>query len=95
MKCQGKFVFRGIERKDAGVFKNERGEEIAYKESYVLLLDENTENGRKERKFKIAIDSPIIKDLQGKKLYEDIILEFDVTIYSSRVALVPVAVINK
>ena len=94
MKCQGKFVFRGLEKKDAGEFVNDKGQSIKYGESYVLLLDELTKDGNKERKFKIALDNPIIESLKGLKLYTVIALEFEVTIYATRVVLVPVAVIN-
>lgn len=94
MKCQGKFVFRGLEKKDGGEFVNDKGQSIKYGESYVLLLDEFTKDGNKERKFKIPTNSPIIEKLQGLKLYTVIPLEFEVTIYATRTVLVPVDVLS-
>ena len=93
MKCQGKFKFRGLVKKDGGKFTNNQGQEISYNESYALKLDEETENGVYERSFKVAIDNPIVPALAQKKLYEDIVIECDVTIYNTRVSLVPVSVI--
>ena len=94
MKCRGKFNFRGITKKDGGEFK--RGEEtIKYNESYSIKLDENTDKGIMERTFKLPIDSPAVQQFQNLKLYQEIEIEFEVTIYSTRISLVPVAVINK
>ena len=69
MKCKGNFKFKGLQKRDGGVFKNNKGEEIQYKESYVIKADEETENGIYERSFKIAVDSPLVKDLKDLELY--------------------------
>lgn len=94
MKCQGKFKYKGIKRKDAGVFVNDRGEKIEYKESYQLKVDELTPDGVVERNFKLAIDSALVPQLANKALYTDITLEFDVVLYNTSARVVPVALIN-
>ena len=90
MKCQGKFKFRGLTKKDGGKFQNSEGREISYKESYSLKVDEMTEKGLIERNFKISLENTqLINELAQLDLYEDIELEFDVNIYNSRITLVP------
>lgn len=91
MKCIGKFKFKGLTRKDGGSFTNDRGQEITYKPSYSLKLDEMTEEGIYERIFKIADDSALVSSLQQLKPYQDITLEFDVILYANSIKLVPVA----
>ena len=91
MKCIGKFKFKGLTRKDGGSFTNDRGQEIKYKPSYSLKLDEMTEEGINERLFKIADDSALVSSLQQLKPYQDITLEFDVILYANSIKLVPVA----
>lgn len=92
MKCQGQFKFKGLTKRDGGEFKNSNGDVIKYKESYSLKVDEQTENGIFERQFKIAIDSPLVNDLSGYELYDNITIYFDVKIYGSRITVIPVAV---
>lgn len=89
MKCVGKFKFKGLTKKDGGSFTNDKGQEITYKPSYSLKLDEMTEEGIYERIFKIADDSALVPSLQQLKPYQDITLEFDVFLYANSVKLVP------
>lgn len=91
MKCVGKFKFKGLTKKDGGSFTNDKGQEIIYKPSYSLKLDEMTEEGIYERLFKIADDSALVSSLQQLKPYQDITLEFDVILYANSIKLVPVA----
>ena len=91
MKCIGKFKFKGLTRKDGGSFTNDKGQEITYKSSYSLKLDEMTEEGIYERVFKIAEDSALVSSLQQFKPYQDITLEFDVILYANSIKLVPCA----
>jgi len=92
MKCKGNFKYKGLQKRDGGVFKNNKGEEIQYKESYVIKADEETENGIYERSFKIPVDSPLVKDLKDLELYTDIEIEFNVRIYGSRISVTPISV---
>lgn len=94
MKCVGDFKFKGLTKRDGGVFTNEKGQEIPYKESYALKVDELTENGIYERIFKIASDSELLKEFEGIEPYTDIVIEFDVNIFGNRITVVPVAVSN-
>lgn len=94
MKCQGRFKYKGLKKKDAGVFVNDRGQKIEYKESYQLKVDELTDEGVEERNFKLAIDSVLVPQLIEKPLYADIILEFDVKLSDSFAKVVPVALVN-
>lgn len=94
MQCRGNFKFRGLQHVDAGKFVNGDGEEIPYKESYKLKVDEVTGEGVKELVFKIAPDSVLIPKLREMKIYEDIQLLFDVLIYSSGSRVVPVGIIK-
>lgn len=92
MKCKGNFKFKGLVKRDGGVFTNNEGKEIKYNESYVLKVDETTPKGIYERSFKIAIDSPLLKELEFVEAYQDIEIEFEIEIYGSRITLVPIAV---
>lgn len=94
MKCQGKFKYKGITKRDGGSFTNSRGQVINYGESYSLKVDELTDKGVQERIFKVAIDSPLIPQLAQKQLYDEILIEFDITLYSSGPKLTPVTLLK-
>lgn len=95
MKCQGKFKFKGIEKREGGSFTNAQGRQINYDESYSLKVDEETEKGIFERNFKVKKDSDLVDDLLLVKPYTNIILEFDITFYGRNISVIPVALINK
>lgn len=94
MKSVGKFKFKGLVKKDGGKFVNAKGEEIVYKESFALKLDEETDKGIYERTFKIATDSALIPKLLQYKPYQDIVLEFDVSFYGNSIKVIPTAIQN-
>ena len=83
MKCQGKFKFKSLTKKDGGSFTNNKGQVITYRPSFSLKVDELTENGIFERIFKISEDSPLLNSLVNFKPYDDIVLDFDVKFYAS------------
>ncbi len=89
MKCKGNFVFKSITHKPGGTFKNANGEEISYKPSYVLKVDELGNNNEiNERKFKIAEDKiQLINTLKALEAYTKINLDFNVTIYTNSISL--------
>ncbi|MCI8617508.1 MAG: hypothetical protein HFJ60_04610 [Clostridia bacterium] len=89
MKCQGNFVFKSFAHKDGGVFKNEKGEEIKYPASYTLKVDELMDNGDiNERKFKVSEKQVVlINDLKSLEAYQKIILNFNVTIYATKISI--------
>lgn len=89
MKCKGNFVFKSITHKQGGTFKNANGEDISYKPSYVLKVDElGNGNEINERKFKIAEDKTVlINTLKPLEVYTKITLEFNITIYTNSISL--------
>lgn len=89
MKCQGNFIFKTLTHRNAGVFKDSEGNEINYPSAYILKVDELMSNGDiNERKFKIDDkETSIINGLKTLKAYQEIIINFEVTLYTSRVTL--------
>lgn len=94
MKCQGKFKFKGLVKKDGGEFTNKQGQLIRYDASYQINLDEVTDKGIYARTFKISRDSDLVEPLLIKKPYTDITLEFDVNIYGTTIKIIPVSIIE-
>lgn len=89
MKCQGNFIFKTLTHRNAGVFKDSEGNEINYPSAYILKVDELMSNGDiNERKFKIDDkETSIINSLKTLKAYQEIVIDFEVTLYTSRVTL--------
>lgn len=96
MKCQGNFVFKGIEEREGGEFVNSNGQKIVYDSKYVLKVDERGEDGKiYDRKFAIdKKETNLIKTLQACEPYSDIVIDFDIKIYNSQVKLVPIGIIE-
>lgn len=78
MKCQGKFRYRGLEKKDAGTFVNAQGQKIDYPAKYILKLDEVGEEGIEERCFKVSLDSTFVPKILNTKIYDEVTIEFDI-----------------
>lgn len=91
MQGLGKYVLKSCIKREAGSFKNDKGEEIRYKEGYNLIVDEKTKDGSvKERKFFIDMEnSSLINKLVDLKCYTPIILSFDIRMYSNKTVIVP------
>lgn len=89
MKCQGSFIFKTLTHRNAGVFKDSEGNEINYPSAYILKVDELMSNGDiNERKFKIDDkETAIINGLKTLKAYQEIVINFEITLYTSRVTL--------
>ena len=95
MKCQGKFKYRGLERKEAGSYIGKDGIKRDYKAKYHLKLDETTEDGIVERVFKVELDSPFVPKILSIKPYEDFIIQFNINIYKNgSVSLIPEDIIT-
>lgn len=92
MECKGKFKFKQLVRRDGGEFTNNSGQVIQYKECYVLTVDESTENGIYERKFKISADSELVQELLIKKPYSDVVITFNISFYGNSIKATPVAI---
>lgn len=89
MKCQGSFIFKTLTHRNAGVFKDSEGAEINYPSAYILKVDEIMSNGDiNERKFKINDrKTDVINVLKTLKPYNEIIIDFEISLYTSRVTL--------
>ena len=90
MKCEGNFVYKGIEERKGGEFTNERGQVIKFDPAFKLTLDE-INNGKVEtRTFTFSKNNTELYDkFKDLKLYSEIIVAFDVVISRSNVKLVP------
>lgn len=90
MKCKGNFVFKNLTHRQGGTFKDSNGNEINYPSAYILKVDELKDNGdADERKFKVSENQvTLINDLETLEQYQKIELEFDLTLYSNKMALV-------
>ena len=91
MQGLGRFVFKSCTKRNAGSFKNDKGEEIKYKEGYNLIVDEKQKDGSiKERKFFIDMEnSNLINKLVNLECYTPIFLNFDIRTFGDRTTLVP------
>lgn len=96
MKCQGNFVFKTLTHRSGGTFKNADGTDVTYPSAYILKVDENLENGEiNEHKFKIAENNTMLLNvLKGFKPYEQLVLQFEVTLYTNRIGFEVVNVIE-
>lgn len=95
MQARGKFIFKGLERKDGGKFTNERGQQVDYAESYQLKVDENVDGVIDERKLKVAITNDVlVQKLMKKKAYDEIELLCEIRFYGSFARVIPVDLID-
>ena len=95
MKAIGEFVYKGLEKRDAGKFVNDKGQEINYKDSYILKVDEVFEGSVNERKLKIDKENlGLVEALKKLKLYDRVNLECEVLLYQNSAKVVPVAICN-
>lgn len=91
MICKGEFVFKGVEKRDAGSFTNDKGQAVNYDMAYVLKVDEISENGIFERKLKIdKANSVLLSKLKNLKPYDKMNLICDVVLYGSNARVIPV-----
>lgn len=92
MQCQGKFNYKSLSKREAGEFKNERGQLIKYNESYALKVDEIL-NGNQvvERVFKFPTSNKSLYDkLSTLQIYDTVTLIFNVELFGSQAKLVPI-----
>ncbi len=93
MICKGVVVYKGIEKRDGGVFKGADGREIKYDSSYVVKFDENNNGVINERKVKFpASNTYLYNKFAGIKAYTEVILECDVVLSNNNCKLVPINV---
>lgn len=95
MRCNGIFVFKSVTKREGGTFKNDKGENINYSDSFVLTVDEITDEIR-ERKFKFpCTNKKFYDELSKLDSYSKICLDFEVVIYNNSCKLIPVGIIQK
>ena len=90
MECKGLFVFKSLILRPAGTFKDAEGKDIEYPASYILKVDQIEENDDvNERKFKVNTkDKELINKLNQFKIYDNIVLIFKITLYTSKMSMV-------
>ena len=89
MECKGLFVFKSLVLRPAGTFKDAEGKDIEYPASYILKVDQIEENDDvNERKFKVNTkDKELINKLSQFKIYDNIVLIFKITLYTSKMSM--------
>lgn len=96
MKCQGNFVFKTLTHRQGGTFKNADGNDVTYPSAYILKVDETLPNGEiNEHKFKIDEKNTLLLNvLKDYKAYQELMLEFEVTLYTNRIGFEVVNVLE-
>ena len=81
MKARFSFVFRQFKYRDAGKFTTKAGQEVHYKDAYILKCDDITEEDGdvSELEFTIPLDeTDVINKLQKYKYMDEIVLELNI-----------------
>lgn len=93
MKCEGIVIYKGIEKREGGVFKNDKGQEINYNSSYVIKFDEVVNGKIDERKLKFPEANTVLEH-KFKELepYTKVKIFCDVVLSNSSCKLVPIDV---
>ena len=100
MKARCSFVFRQFKHRNAGNF-TKAGEEIHYKEAYILKCDDVTDDGEvDEMEFTIPVEETIlINKLKIFKYMDEIVLELNIQMAKDKrtgyVKLVDVIITNE
>lgn len=96
MKCDGDFVYKGIEERRGGEFTNDKGEVIKYDPAYKITLDEVNEGKAYTRNFTFPLNNTVLFDkFKNLRLYDDIVVIFDVAVSKKTVKLIPVDVLSE
>lgn len=93
MYSKGTLIFKTIEKKEGGSFKNDKGQDVNYDSSYVIKVDEVKGKDVNERKFKFPQTN---KQLYDKFIeiepYTKVNVTFDIVISTTTCKLVPIDV---
>ena len=96
MKCTGEVIYKGIEKRDGGVFKNDKGQDINYDSSYVIKFDEIKDGTVNERKLKFpASNKSLYEKFSDIAPYTKVTIVCDVVISNTICRLVPFDVTAK
>lgn len=91
MYCKGIIMFKGIEKRDGGTFKNAQGQDVNYDSSYVVKFDEIIENKINERKLKFPVSNKVLYDKFSKlEPYTQVEVICDVVLSQNACKLVPI-----
>lgn len=90
MKCEGNFIYKGIEERKGGEFTNERGQVIKYDEAFKITLDETDGSKVNTRTFTFPKNNTeLANKFKDLKLYDNIVVAFEVVISRNNAKLVP------
>lgn len=80
MITDGKFIYKSIQKKEAGEFINTSGQKISYPARYEVKFDEIDENDvANERKTNISLDqTELIEKFRRIKKYTEVKLRFEI-----------------
>lgn len=93
MLCKGTLIFKSIEKKEGGTFKNDKGQDINYDSSYIIKVDEVKGREVNERKFKFPQTNKVLYDKFIEiETYTKVDITFDIVISTNTCKLVPVDV---
>lgn len=93
MYCKGVVMYKGIEKREGGTFKNDRGLDVNYDSSYVVKFDEIIENKINERKLKFPTSNKILYDkFASIRPYTQVEVVCNVVLMQNACRLVPIDV---
>lgn len=93
MRCKGIVMYKGIEKRDGGTFKNDKGQDINYDSSYVVKFDEIVENKINERKLKFPVSNKVLfEKFNNLRPYTEVLIDCDVVLGTNTCKLIPIDV---
>lgn len=95
MYCKGNVMFKGIEKRDGGTFKNAQGQDVDYNSAYVVKFDEIVDGKINERKLKFPTSNKVLFDkFNNFEPYTQVSLVCNVVLMQNACRLVPIDVNN-
>lgn len=93
MLCKGTLIFKSIDKREGGTFKNDKGQDVNYDSSYIIKVDEVKGKDVNERKFKFPQTNKVLYDkFVDIEPYTKVDVTFDIIISTNTCKLVPVDV---
>lgn len=93
MYCKGIVMYKGIEKREGGTFKNDKGQNVDYNSAYVVKFDEIVENKIDERKLKFPTSNKVLYEKFAKiRPYTQVEIVCDVVLMQNACRLVPIDV---
>lgn len=95
MRCNGVVMYKGIEERKGGTFKNSDGKDINYDSSYIVKFDEIVEGKINERKLKFPVSNKSLFDkFYALEPYTSVEITCDVVLMQNACKLVPIDVVE-